>query len=306
MRLDEALIAALREDARMTVSHLAERLGTSRAAVTARLDELRSEGAVSIVAAVHPEFLGLTSFAHLAIRTSGRAESIGRAVAAMPASALVSAVSGTYQLVAELRLPGPTALYDAIAEIRALPEVESVNTLTYVTIAMGTFMPAHPLSRSLQVDQTDLELIALLQADGRASFVELATRVGMSPSATRKRVHALIDAQVVRIAPTLSRARRDAGVVAGLGLNVRGTGASVLDRLAAERRLEFLAPTIGRHDIVATVSAPSLGELHTLIESFAALPDVSGIESWLHLQVLKERYEWPLPTLAEVRARFPR
>ena len=303
MPFDDALVAALRDDARMTVSDLADRLSTSRAAVSARLEQLRADGAIAVVAAVHPDFLGLTSFAHLAIRTSGRADDIAGAIAAMPASAFVSAVSGSHQLVAELRLPGPAELYAAIADVRALAGVESVNTLTYVDIRKGTFMPAHPLPGGLSVDETDLELVRLLQADGRATYASLADAVGMSASATRKRVNALIEAEVVRIAPMLSRARHEAGVIAGIGLNVRGSGESVVERLAAEHRLEFLARTIGRHDILATISARSLPDLHSFLESLADSPEVSELESWLHLRVLKERYEWPLPTLTELAER---
>ncbi|GAA3651027.1 Lrp/AsnC family transcriptional regulator [Nocardioides ginsengisoli] len=304
MPFDDALVAALRDDPRMTVSDLAERLATSRAAVSARLEQLKADGAVAVVAAVHPEFLGLTSFAHLAIRTSGRADDIAGAIGAMPASAFVSAVSGSHQLVAELRLPGPAELYAAIADIRALGGVESVNTLTYVDITKGTFMPAHPLPGGLSVDETDLALIRLLQADGRATYVSLAESVGMSASATRKRVNALIDAEVVRIGPMLSRARHEAGVIAGIGLNVRGSGESVVERLAAEPRLEFLARTIGRHDILATIAARSLPDLHAFLEGLTDSPEISEVESWLHLRVLKERYEWPLPTLTELADRM--
>lgn len=297
MDFDDALIDALHVDARMTVSELAKRVGASRAAVSARLEQLQAEGALSIVAAVHPDFLGLTSFAHLAIRASDSASQIARSITAMPAAAFVSAVSGEYQLVAELRLPGRRELYDAIAQVRALKGVERVNTLTYASVVQGTFMPAHPLPAWPQVDHRDLALIELLRADGRATYAGLASRLGMSASAVRQRVKALIDAEVVRIAPALSRTRPGAGVIAGIGLNVRGSDESVVEALAEERRVEFLARTIGRYDVVATVASRGPNELHEFLERLTTMKGVSSTESWVHLRTLKERYEWPLPTL---------
>ncbi|MFE6615567.1 Lrp/AsnC family transcriptional regulator [Amycolatopsis sp. NPDC057786] len=301
--MDDALVAALRADGRMSVADLAHRVGASRSAVSARLEQLKADGSLNVVAAVHPEFLGLTAYAHLAIRTSGRSQATTDAIAALPAAAFVSAVSGEYQTVAELRLPDPPELYRTVADIRGLPEVEQVNTLVYVDVVKGLFMPGRPLPPWLRLDDRDLAIMLRLQADGRESYASIAGHVGLSPSATRTRVRFLLEHDVIRIAPVLSRARPDAGLVCGIGLNVRGAGDSVTAALAARDDTEFLARTIGRFDVVATIAAQSARDLDRALEAISGRPDVVTAETWVHLRIAKERYEWPLPTAEELARR---
>ncbi|MFI6029545.1 Lrp/AsnC family transcriptional regulator [Amycolatopsis magusensis] len=303
MGFDDALVAALRADGRMSVADLAQRVGASRSAVSARLEQLRADGSLTVIAAVHPEFLGLTAYAHLAIRTSGRSRATADAIAALPAAAFVSAVSGEYQVVAELRLPDSAALYRTVADLRGLPDVERVNTLVYVDVLKGLFMPGRPLAPGLRVDDRDLAIMLRLQADGRESFARIAQHVGLSPSATRTRVGYLVEHEVIRIAPVLSRARPDAGLVCGIGLNVRGAGDAVTKALAGRDDVEFLARTIGRFDVVATVAARAARDLDQVLEQIGGREDVVSTEAWVHLRIAKERYEWPLPTADELRLR---
>ena len=42
--MDDALVAALRTDGRMSVADLAKRVGASRSAVSARLEQLKADG----------------------------------------------------------------------------------------------------------------------------------------------------------------------------------------------------------------------------------------------------------------------
>ncbi|NDU79247.1 hypothetical protein GWI34_42700, partial [Actinomadura sp. DSM 109109] len=52
-----------------------------------------------------------------------------------------------------------------------------------------------------------------------------------------------------------------------------------------------IASTLGRLDLVSTVSFTSLRDFNKLIESIVKLPEVSYCEQWLHSRLLRERYE---------------
>jgi DNA-binding Lrp family transcriptional regulator len=293
--LDEQLIELLQHDGRASYSELAELAGVSRAVVAGRLSTLIGTGAVRVVAAVHPEFLGLQAYAHVSIHTAGAAADTIPALVALPAAVFVSAVSGEHDLVVELRLPNQRELYATVAVIRGLPGVVSVNTLLYVDVVTGVFMPGKPLPAGLRIDGVDLELMTALQEDGRRSYRELADQVGLSASSVRSRVTALVEHQVVRIGPVLNRRLRSAKAAAGVGINVDGDGVRAIDELRGLRGVEFIARTIGRFDLVATISADSALGLHQVIDSLKSLDDVIRLDSWIHLEVVKERYEWPLP-----------
>jgi hypothetical protein len=64
--------------------------------------------------------------------------------------------------------------------------------------------------------------------------------------------------------------------------------------LRAEAELEFLARTVGRYDMVATLSFNSLRDFNHLMSRLLALPSVSYCEQWLHVQIVRERYEHTL------------
>lgn len=296
--LDERLLELLQQDGRATFSELAAATGVSRAAAAARMNALIGTGAVRVVAAVHPEFLGLQAYAHVSIHTAGPAGDTIPALVALPAAVFVSAVSGEHDLVVELRLPDQRELYATVAVIRGLPGVVSVNTLLYVDVVTGVFMPARPLPEGLRVDRVDLELMTALQEDGRLSYRELAERVGLSPSSVRSRVTSLVEKQVVRIGPVLNRRLRSAKAAAGVGINIDGEGTRAIAALRAMHGVEFIARTIGRFDLVATISADSALGLHDVIDALKALDDVVRLDTWVHLEVVKERYEWPLPSPA--------
>ncbi|MFI7048902.1 Lrp/AsnC family transcriptional regulator [Streptosporangium sandarakinum] len=300
--LDSRLIAALRKDARLSSVKLAEQAGTTRAAVSAHLDRLRRSGRIRIIAAVNPELLGLSAYAHVAVRVSGSVDEVARRIAELRAAPFVSVTSGEYQIVTELRLPGQAELYGTMTEIRSIPGVERINSLIYLEVVGGTLMPSLPLA-DIALDSRDLALIELLQEDGRMSFAELAERVGLSPSATRSRVNSLIAQQVIRIAPVISRSRASDGVVAGIGLNLRDAADEIVARLMEAPQVEYFARTLGRHDAIATVAGVSTAELDGFINRLMTSEHVTGVTSWLHLRIVKERYEWPLPTLEELAAR---
>ncbi|GAB2663814.1 Lrp/AsnC family transcriptional regulator [Gordonia jinhuaensis] len=299
MDLDARLLDALRRDGRLSVTDLAREVGSVRGVVSARLNALRADGSVVVVAAVHPDLLGLSSFAHVSVRTTGRTTEIGEQIAGMAGAVFVSAIGGDFQLVVELQLTGPGELYDAIASIRAMSDVATVDTLIYLEVLKGVFLPRGSLPRDLSLDSRDITLIGLLQRDGRASYAALAAQVGLSASATRARVTALIDAGAVRIAPVFRRTHPGDGVIAGIGLNLRGTGENVLSALVAEPSVEYVARTFGRFDAVATVAARSPGDLHRRLDRLSGAPEVAAVHTWVHLHVHKERYEWPLVVAAD-------
>ena len=78
----------------------------------------------------------------------------------------------------------------------------------------------HSMTASLQLDQMDLRVLRALQANGRATFDELAEAVSLSPSATLRRVKRLEEAGVIAGYVALLRADR-VGLSLTAYINVR-------------------------------------------------------------------------------------
>lgn len=287
MSFDAELVRELQDDGRISVQELATRLGVPRAAVSSRLRELLTTGTVRVIAAVDPAFLGQHVLAHVAIRTVGGVEPVGDHLKALGESVLVSAVAGAHDLITELRVGTMRELHDLIAGIRALPGVDAINTLVYSEVVKGFFFSTY--RGELTIDAIDLALIELLQADGRASFRALGDAVRLSPSAVTARVHRLIDAGVIKISAVEARGLASRQVSMGVGFTL-DDDAAVLDQLLGSRAVDFAARTLGRFDLVATLVETHSAALFANLERIRTLPGVRHIETWVHLDVLKEDY----------------
>ncbi|MEL7097728.1 MAG: Lrp/AsnC family transcriptional regulator [Pseudomonadota bacterium] len=128
--LDNALIAALRHDARASLSDLGHALGVSRATVRARLERLRSRGEIigfSVVlrADVQPDPVrGL-----MMIGIEGRGtDRILRHLSGMPEVRTLHSTNGRWDVIAEIGTPTLEAFDAVLFSIRRLDGVVASET----------------------------------------------------------------------------------------------------------------------------------------------------------------------------------
>ena len=88
------------------------------------------------------------------------------------------------------------------------------------------------MSNLVQLDRTDRRILELMQANGRISNLELAERIGLSPSPCSRRVKALEDAGLIASHVTLLNANK-------LGLSLQAYIHISLDRHTPERFESF-------------------------------------------------------------------
>lgn len=288
--LDSKLIAALQRNGRATYRELSVAVDAPRAAVSTRVQALLDSGTVSVVAVAHPELLGLKALAHVSIAVSGPMTPVLDALIESEAAVYISAVSGQYNVIAELRVPSHDDLYRAIAELRSQRGVRSVSTLVYVDVIKGIFMPESALQADIRLDSTDVALIELLERNGRMPFLELAEHTGLSPSAVRNRVNHLIASTALRVGAVVKRRGGGRTLAMGIGVNLGSRDDNAVSEIESLPGIEFLARTLGRYDVIATVAANSSNDLHALSERIRGIDGVSGLESWAHLEVFKEHY----------------
>ena len=290
IELDSKLIAELQSNGRATYRELAATVGAPRAAVSTRVQTLLDTGTVSVVAVAHPELLGLKAMAHVSVAVSGPVGPVAEALCASEAAVYISAVSGQYNIIAELRVPSQQDLYDAIAAIRAEPGVRTVNTLYYADVIKGIFMPKSALRADVRLDAKDVALIELLERNGRMPFLELAERTGLSPSAARNRVNHLIDSTALRVGAVVKRRGGGRTLAMGIGVSLGSRDREAGAQIEALPGIEFLARTLGRFDLIGTVAADSSGDLYSLSEHIRTIDGVMALETWTHLEVFKEHY----------------
>ncbi|MGE0217500.1 Lrp/AsnC family transcriptional regulator [Mycolicibacterium sp.] len=286
--VDEAIVELLEVDGRLTHREIARAVGLSRSAAAARVQRLLASGQAVIRGAVHPAVLGRAVLAHVSVAVHGPAAPVADALARRDDVPFLSLTSGTHGLVAEIRSASTREVDRAVTEIRAVPGVSGVETLTYVEVMRDVIGPVGEMRT--EIDDTDRALLAALQEDGRASYVELAARVGLSPAGARRRVVRLLDARVVRVGAVVRHSGQDRQSAMGFGIRLTGEHHEVVATLATMPSVIFVARTLGRFDVLVTVRAFSAGQLIEVLDTVRALPGVRSLESWTHLHVVKESY----------------
>lgn len=285
---DEAIVELLEVDGRLTHRDIARRVGLSRSAAAARVQRLLTSGQVVIRGAVHPAVLGRGALAHVSVTVHGPATPVAAELARRDDVPFLSLTSGLYGLVAEIRASSPRGIDTAVAQLRALPGVWNVETLSYVEVMRDVVGPVGDVETS--VDAVDLALLAELQKDGRASYVDLAEAVGLSAAGARRRVVRLVESKVVRVGAVVRHSGQDRQSAMGFGIRLAGDHRDVVAALSTMSAVIFIARTLGRFDVLVTVRAFSSAQLVELLDTVRGLAGVRALESWTHLEVVKESY----------------
>jgi len=291
--LTKEIITILRRDGRASYSDIARELDTTRDSVANRINPMFQSGQLRVVAAPNPRVLGLTVSAHLSIRVTGDPHGIVQSLEQIKSLAFISIAVGAFQIIAETELRSMSELAQQVSMIRTFIGVSDVQVLLYDRILRSFFLGPEPESFGYNFDEYDHKLIYYLQQDGRASYATLAKYVGLSVSGCRIRVQRMLESGVIQIGAIPQRTEMT-DLLFGMGLVVKGDTREAIKVLDTVPGLEFLARTVGRFDLVATLNVNSLKDFNRLISRLLALPSVSYCEQWLHNELVRERYEHTL------------
>ena len=286
--VDEAIVELLEVDGRLTHREIARTVGLSRSSAAARVQRLIASGQVVVRGAVHPAVIGRGALAHVSLAVRGPAAPLAAEIARRDDVPFLSLTSGPHGLVAEVRTASARDIDRTISDLRSLDGVVGVDTLTYVEVVRDVIGPVGEVGTD--VDDVDLALLRALQEDGRASYVDLAAVVGLSPAGART-------------------AGRPTGRVAGrpgrCGRPAFGAGPPECDgprtsagRRGRRRRRSHCGDAVG--DLrgaharplrpLVTVRTFSAAQLVETLDVVRSLPGVNAVDSWAHLDVVKESY----------------
>jgi DNA-binding Lrp family transcriptional regulator len=131
---DSRLVAALRRDARASLSALAAELGLSRATVRSRLKALVDGGTIvgfTVLTRGEAETAPVRGVILIAVEGRG-ADKITRALTALPAIVAVHTTNGRWDLVAEFGTETLSDLDELLRRIRLIDGVAASETSLYL------------------------------------------------------------------------------------------------------------------------------------------------------------------------------
>jgi DNA-binding Lrp family transcriptional regulator len=139
------------------------------------------------------------------------------------------------------------------------------------------------------MDSTDLQLIALLRQNARASVATIAHKLGVSRGTVTNRIRKLEDDGVlvgytVLLKPDAETQR----ITAWMCITVEGNQTrEVIAHLLGEPGVAALHDTNGRWDLLAELRAPNLADLAAVLERVRLIKGIAGTETSIHLQTYK-------------------
>jgi Lrp/AsnC family transcriptional regulator for asnA, asnC and gidA len=218
----------------------------------------------------------------------GKLKAVLDALAQRPAVKFISATAGHFDIICFTLFASAEELSLFMErDLAGMDGVKDSETFVCLRTRKGRFAQYTPLDRSL-----DERLIKLLQRDGRQSSESLARKLGASPSTVMRRIRKLTTDGVMRIVAAVDMCKLGWPVVAVIGLDVApGALVAVMDALAKEDAVKYVASTTGRYDVMAWMLFRSNENLSQFTEKvLAGLDGVKDSETFLCLDIKRGRY----------------
>ena len=149
----------------------------------------------------------------------------------------------------------------------------------------------------MELDDTDREILRLLQADARTPFSEIARRIDMSSATVHDRVGRMEDAGVIEGYHASVNAKAIGyGVSALVGLRVeQGREEDALDRLREIEGVREIHLTTGEWDVMLRVVAEDTDSLRELM--FERVANMDGFSRSQTMIILGTDYETDGPPI---------
>jgi Lrp/AsnC family leucine-responsive transcriptional regulator len=154
---------------------------------------------------------------------------------------------------------------------------------------------------SKDLDRIDRKILRSLQADGRISNVELARRVGLSPTPCLERVRRLErEGYILGYGARLDAAKLEAGMLVFVQVTLERTTPDVFDRFAAAvQRLEEVAEchmVAGGYDYLLKVRVKDMAAFRRFLgEGLTALDSVRETHTYVVMEAVKDGREIAVP-----------
>lgn len=137
---NRAIIEALQRDGRRPYGAIAREVGLSEAAVRRRIQRLREDGVIQIVAVTDPLQLGFHRQAMVGISVEGDVRQVATKLEALDEVDYVVICAGSFDILAEVVCEDDDRLLRLLNDsIRSVPGVRSTETFLYLKLSKQTY-----------------------------------------------------------------------------------------------------------------------------------------------------------------------
>lgn len=150
------------------------------------------------------------------------------------------------------------------------------------------------LSHGAITDETDLQIIKILNQDGRASFAQIAGALGVSPGMVRQRYNRLVEEGVLQVVAITNPMLMGYTIMAQIGVKANVNRLQeIADQIATFEEVIYLVLLTGSYDLFVEVVCRDRSHLLSfLTNKLHSVEGVKEAETFIYLRIAKEVYTW--------------
>lgn len=138
------------------------------------------------------------------------------------------------------------------------------------------------------LNSIDEKILGILLADSRKPFVDIATEIGLSESAVRRRVKNLLDSETIkRFTIELNTTNRTSAITL-ISVASTADSSAVSTDLMNLKGVEIIYEITGQYDIAAIISASSVIEINRCIDEVRKIEGVSDTNTVIVLKTMRQ------------------
>jgi len=136
------------------------------------------------------------------------------------------------------------------------------------------------------LDDRDEKILELLKDDGRASYMDIGKRVGLSEGAVRKRIKVMVESGTISKFTVQLGFRKGAKALTLVSVNPRLPTSVVSENLKKIPGVEIVYEVTGQYDIAAVISTLNVADVNQCVEEIRTVKGVSNTNTMI---VLRQR-----------------
>jgi Lrp/AsnC family transcriptional regulator for asnA, asnC and gidA len=147
-----------------------------------------------------------------------------------------------------------------------------------------------------QLDKIDLQIIRLLQRDGRMASSEIAKTIDIPEATVRYRLKKLIDKKYIQIVAAANPIKLGFGIAASISIEseIRQVD-HVISQLEKIDRVSYIAQMTNLPNVEIETYIETVNELHELLSQIEIIDGVIRVDTAFIRRIVRERFDFGTP-----------
>jgi len=138
------------------------------------------------------------------------------------------------------------------------------------------------------LDKIDEHILKILREDSRLAFVDIASKVGLSEAAVRRRISNLVEEGTIRrFTVDVDEPQTATSAITYVSVSPSSPTANVSGKLKSVKGVETIYETTGPFDVAAIIRGASISEVNKSVEEIRRLDGVLKTETTIILRTIR-------------------